>query len=240
VLPLTSSCSRCFPHIVNLACKAVLAAITNLDLAREPSNEHEHRSFLDAVDRDPIATLHAFVRSVHSSPLQRQSFAQLTKQFFGHEIQPIHDVDTRWSSTFLMIDRAIFLQKAIVKMTEGFPELQKYALSVDDWNALITASEVLEIPHAFQQVLSAEKTPSLGKALLAFAALERQLTTLKKTRHTAASIIDAGLCKLAEYQERIKDVPAYLMAMGKIMCGNYMYQGLIPSSAGPRREIALV
>lgn len=57
---------RCFPHIVNLACKAVLAALTNLDYAKEPETEAELLSALEAVDHDPIATLRALIRAVSS------------------------------------------------------------------------------------------------------------------------------------------------------------------------------
>lgn len=60
---------RCFPHIVNLACKAVLAAITNLDFAADTSAEYvphgpSSRSFSDALRRDPIATVRSLIRSV--------------------------------------------------------------------------------------------------------------------------------------------------------------------------------
>lgn len=61
---LSFSFQSCFPHIVNLACKAVLRALTNLDYAREPVNLQEQRSFLDVVDGDPIATIRALIRVV--------------------------------------------------------------------------------------------------------------------------------------------------------------------------------
>lgn len=60
---IITSC-RCFPHVVNLACQAVLAALTNLDYAREPQTSEEQISFLEAVDKDPIATLRALIRVV--------------------------------------------------------------------------------------------------------------------------------------------------------------------------------
>jgi hypothetical protein len=59
----------CFPHVVNLACKAVLKAITNLNYAIEDVNEFVPEGplatmFTDAIDRDPIATVRSIVRSV--------------------------------------------------------------------------------------------------------------------------------------------------------------------------------
>lgn len=65
---------RCFPHIVNLACKAVLGAITNLNFASQdapdfipsapPGPRTEAQSFMDAIDRNPIATVRTVVRVV--------------------------------------------------------------------------------------------------------------------------------------------------------------------------------
>jgi hypothetical protein len=65
---------RCFPHIINLACKAVLSAFTDEDLAKELTlNERDYapdpeeslpQTFEDAVQRDPIATLRSLIRTV--------------------------------------------------------------------------------------------------------------------------------------------------------------------------------
>lgn len=44
---------RCFPHVVNLACKAVLTAITNMDFAADDAEDCNPNS----TATDPIATL---------------------------------------------------------------------------------------------------------------------------------------------------------------------------------------
>ena len=56
---------RCFPHIVNLACKAVLAAITNLkyiDDTVEGYTDFTPGDFQSATD--VIATIRALINSV--------------------------------------------------------------------------------------------------------------------------------------------------------------------------------
>lgn len=60
---------RCFPHVVNLACKAVLAAITHMDLAKEGALDYtpdgpELATIQVAISRDPIATIRSLVRTV--------------------------------------------------------------------------------------------------------------------------------------------------------------------------------
>ncbi|KAJ7904012.1 hypothetical protein B0H13DRAFT_2025471, partial [Mycena leptocephala] len=111
---------RCFPHIVNLACKAVLGAITDMDFAVPEAGDFvpfdaAAVNFLDAVERDPIATMRTTVRVIRASSLRRQYFSEILKALQQKDLQLLRDVDTRWSSTLLMIDRAILLHEAIDK-----------------------------------------------------------------------------------------------------------------------------
>ncbi|KAF7328296.1 Dimer-Tnp-hAT domain-containing protein [Mycena sanguinolenta] len=163
---------RCFPHIVNLACKAVLSAITDMDFAATGAddfvpNRAEPRTFLDAIARDPIATVRTTVRVIRASSLRRQYFSEVLKALQKKDLQLLRDVDTRWSSTLIMIDRAILLREAIDRFLSDvqFKDLHKYKLNDKEWEALEVFRRILAVPHAFQQLLSAEKTPTLGDAL---------------------------------------------------------------------------
>lgn len=51
---------RCFPHIVNLACKAALAAITDLAHAGDDAQEYEPNYY----QRDVVATVRSLVNAV--------------------------------------------------------------------------------------------------------------------------------------------------------------------------------
>jgi hypothetical protein len=51
---------RCFPHIVNLACKAILSAITDMNFAADDTEDN----VLEETPSDPIATLRTLVRVV--------------------------------------------------------------------------------------------------------------------------------------------------------------------------------
>lgn len=70
----------CFPHIVNLACKAVLSMLSNMDYAKEPGPEDNYASFFEAISGDPITTLHAAIRVVGN--VFNHSFIQLTCTLF--------------------------------------------------------------------------------------------------------------------------------------------------------------
>jgi hypothetical protein len=56
-----------------------------------------------------------------------------------------------------------------------------------------------QVPHAFQQRLSAEATPTLCEALPAFESMKRVWDVQKGEMPDAAPIINAGLDKLEEY-----------------------------------------
>ena len=60
---------RCFPHIVNLACKAVLSAITHIKYAAENADDYvppmtRSATFTEAIAWDPIAILRSLIRGV--------------------------------------------------------------------------------------------------------------------------------------------------------------------------------
>jgi hypothetical protein len=52
---------RCFPHVVNLACQAVLKAITNMDFADELAEDYVPTA---TGERDPVAMIRTVVRVV--------------------------------------------------------------------------------------------------------------------------------------------------------------------------------
>jgi hypothetical protein len=54
--------TRCFPHVVNLACQAILSAITQMDYADEDLVDFDPETA--GVNRDVIAMIRSLVRSV--------------------------------------------------------------------------------------------------------------------------------------------------------------------------------
>ncbi|KAF8882753.1 hypothetical protein CPB84DRAFT_1634750, partial [Gymnopilus junonius] len=135
------------------------------------------------------------------------------------DLQLLRDVDTRWSSAFLMIERALFLEEAIDKFLNipEFQELEKFRLSNQDWNALGTAREILLVPFAFQQCLSAEKTPTLCDAIPSFEAMIQAWTDYQKEFYDDPEydVIQKGLDKLMAYREHTELVPAYVISMSE-------------------------
>ena len=123
---------RCFPHIVNLACKAVLAKFTNISYAATNPEEYDPPAPLDdglsyALQRDPIAIIQSFTTVVRylniimelqsniylgsASSLRQGHLDSIQIHLNKTKLQLLRDVDTRWSSTFLMIEQVLQLHK---------------------------------------------------------------------------------------------------------------------------------
>ena len=121
------------------------------------------------------------------------------------------------------------------KGSSVFSDLRDIGLESSDWDALQVFKEILEvclsstclelqiiifnlfkIPHAFQQWLSYEKTPTLCHAIPAFEAMLNIWQRYQQSQPETADIVENGLDKLRDYIDRLDNVPAYTIAMGNL------------------------
>ncbi|KAF6745190.1 hypothetical protein DFP72DRAFT_824677 [Ephemerocybe angulata] len=189
--------SSCFPHITNLACQAVLCAIgTDLGLAAVTETEL-------TPEVEPV---------IRASSLRRQRFQDLQRAAGRDPLELLRDVETRWSSTLLMIERFLELKPYVIQMLRE-RDLEKYAIHEHEWEVLPIYKRILRVPHSFQQALSGEKTPTLHDSLPLFHTMITAWTAMKVSLPQYTDIIDAGISKLKEYWQRIHTVPAYTLAM---------------------------
>ena len=63
-------CDSCFPHIINLACQAIVKSITKIQYMSDEGDSEflptvsTARNFREAVTHDPVAHIHALIRVV--------------------------------------------------------------------------------------------------------------------------------------------------------------------------------
>ena len=81
------------------------------------------------------------------------------------------------------------------------------------------ANFLIRTPSIYQQALSAEKTPTLCGAVIAFEgflnSLKELQTSLSNEGTDVGSIIDKGVKKLGEYYGLISEIPAYHFALSE-------------------------
>jgi hypothetical protein len=84
-----------------------------------------------------------------------------------------------------------------------------------DLQVLSDIRKFLNVFHTAQQIVSAEKTPTLSIVILIYERLISMLTDLKKHIPNLVYAIDASIDKLREYMEKARSTKMYVLAMCK-------------------------
>jgi hypothetical protein len=90
-----------------------------------------------------------------------------------------------------------------------------HLFNADQWQVLHHIHHVLEIPNLAQELLSAERTPTLSMALPAYELLVVSWTELKKAIPELSHYIDLGISKIMEYVSKGRRSRVYALAMSK-------------------------
>ena len=125
----------CFPHVVNLACGAIISELKKITQEKSEYNFdyiiniQGWSSYFDALETDLIGRVRKLVAACRVSSQRRQDLQRIIKEgnvsgeWIGKVILPrsgdpdgylrplqlLRDCETRWSSIFLMIDRFLYL-----------------------------------------------------------------------------------------------------------------------------------
>ncbi|KAI0673772.1 ribonuclease H-like domain-containing protein [Trametes maxima] len=208
---------RCFPHVVNISVQHGLKALTEVEV--DPSGRDL------AASSDPVKSARRLVAACRASGQRREDFATVIKELNDsgalnagtkhRPLQLLRDVDTCWSSTFLMIDRLLTLYPAVIKFMEHpkQSDIAHLLLSDSEIQVLQDIREFLHLPHLVQEVLSAEQTPTVSQALPAY---ERLVKLLKLTAGKYPKIshaINASISALERYMHYTRQTRVYALAM---------------------------
>ena len=78
---------------------------------------------------------------------------------------------------------------------------------------IMNINSTRQIPHAFQQQLSAKKTPTLCEATRSFSAITKVWKEFQDQHPETFDIVQAGINKLEDYSNQTSLTPAYTVAM---------------------------
>jgi hypothetical protein len=166
---------RCYGHVLNLVGRAFLYGNDSESLEQES----QRCQWLNDDEADlklwrrhgPVGKLHNFVKWVRSSPQRSEYFRTVVQEVFeegnnfllceesNFELQLVLNNETRWNSTYLMIERALkkqgeiqaFLAKNKSELDPQRRVPEEDLLTYEDWRLLIELKEILE--PLYQQTL---------------------------------------------------------------------------------------
>ncbi|KAH9080277.1 ribonuclease H-like domain-containing protein, partial [Lactarius deliciosus] len=210
---------RCFPHIVNIAVQTMLKEMK--ENAFSPVVEcgadipaDELTSYAEALDSDPVNRTRGIVGVCRASGGRRKELKDAIED--GNKsntwgeiirvVQLLRDCETRWSSTYNMIDRTMELYP--VK-----PFLHCSRRSDKQYEVLGHIHQILEIPHRAQELLAAEKTPTLAMALPVYEKLIELWKSLALSIPEMSHYIGLGVTKIMEYISKGRHNKIYALAM---------------------------
>ncbi|KII88822.1 hypothetical protein PLICRDRAFT_110575, partial [Plicaturopsis crispa FD-325 SS-3] len=215
----------CFPHVVNIAVKTGLKCIL-----RALQDDLE---YLEALQKDVVCKTRGVVTTMCVSSHRREGLSETIKQgnkdaAWGQDaktedeplqlrdVKLLQDVDTRWSSIFLMIDRYLELHQAIERYLHDHTDVDTHALEEKELQVLADILTFLQIPHCVQEIVSAEKTPTLTIVLPLYEKLITVLNALKVHKLPKLSHAISGCVqKLEEYLNLSRRTKMYSLAMSK-------------------------
>ncbi|OJT11323.1 hypothetical protein TRAPUB_12198 [Trametes pubescens] len=190
----------------------------NIDLANDPE-------YASALENDPVKRARQLIAACRASGQRREDFAAVIADgnrcsSWGpgktlRQVQLLRDVDTRWSSTYLMIDRLLELYPAVLRFIEHSKQadLEHYLLSATELQVLQDIRQFLRAPHLVQELLSGEQTPTASRALPAYEHLLDMLKLVRAKYPKIAHGIDASILVLEQYMRYTRQTRAYALAM---------------------------
>ncbi|EDR13320.1 uncharacterized protein LACBIDRAFT_309052 [Laccaria bicolor S238N-H82] len=187
-------------------------------------------AYKQAILANPIRKKRSLVATCRSSGQRRRHLRQIIED--GNEsgywkgklingqdklcpVNLLRDCETRWSSTFLMVDHGLVLYPAIRSFLLDLLQfdLSSHLLPDNEINVLCHIHQILEIPHTAQELLSGELTPSLSMALPAYEDLLTKWKGLQMTIPELQHYINVRITKLEEYIGRARKTCIYVHAM---------------------------
>lgn len=178
---------RCFAHIMNLACRAMINSVGDGSPTEYPSDsdsdgdEHESSSQRNKV-LPVVAKMRKGVVSIRSSPQRRELLA---RQCIAANMVPkvvLRDVRTRWNATHQMLERAKDLKEPFDLTLRSIPKKRKYVLDELEWEKVDDLLVLLKPFREATEMLSNEHSPTLSRVAIVYQALFDHLQKFQSIR----------------------------------------------------------
>ncbi|KAF8601189.1 hypothetical protein BDV93DRAFT_446211, partial [Ceratobasidium sp. AG-I] len=191
------------------------------------SPEENRAEYVSALESDPVAACRASVVACRASGNRCEGLRQTIidgnaaarfktpegEPFEVPELELILDCPTRWASTGLMLDRYIDLYLPVTEFSLRNHEAGIPTLSHKQYEVLQDVSSVLSVATRAQQLLSAERTPTLALALPVYEKVMELWRDCCRIYPEQALAIEAAIHKIEEYVLKSRKSSIHALAM---------------------------
>lgn len=155
---------RCLAHILNLIVKDILRTLKsgNMEEAHTMCDNFKEGEQWSVETQEPLARLRILALWIHRSPQQRQKWNEICKIINLSSKYIEYDVDTRWNSTFRMLDDALKARYQVEKFLQLQTDFPRF--TTKDWSRLSQIHDVLSKFNELTLFVS-EKKPQISLAV---------------------------------------------------------------------------
>lgn len=157
--------TRCFAHIMNLACKDIIQSVGDGDHIAYPSDDENDgdEEKRNSKELPVVAKLRKAVVAIRKSPQRREMFAKQCNVFGVKSKNLLRNVRTRFNSTLTMLERAKELKLPLDMTLNCISELRNFSLEDWEWEMV---DELIKLLMPFREatiMLSNEHSPTLSR-----------------------------------------------------------------------------
>ncbi|KAG8753668.1 hypothetical protein FRC11_007210 [Ceratobasidium sp. 423] len=198
---------------MNLAVQSVIKSLSESakvfrDSAEGPIDD-KTEAYLQALESDPIELCRASITACRSSGLRKEGLRKIIADGNGLGRFRLPGPNGQRYT----IPEVELLRDAVVEYAFRNRDAQIPVLSHQQYEALQDIVTVLSIPHSAQELLSAEKTPTLALAFPVFESVIQTWEQLAQKIPELGYAIGCGIHKIREYVSRTQQARVHTLAM---------------------------
>jgi hypothetical protein len=208
---------RCLAHILNLIVKDILRSLKSGTTKEAFAVCDDIQNGISVPVQSALAKLRILTVWINRSPQRRQNWKEICKIMNLPSKYIEYDVDTRWNSTYRMLDDGLKAKAQIDRFVSFQPELQSFTDS--DWSRL---SQIHQILAKFNELtlFVSERRPHISLTVPLYYELQDLLDegselqgAFKELDPDIASAMKEGLKKYKKYYTFMDESAFYYTAL---------------------------
>jgi len=168
----------CLAHIINIAVDHFLKSIKADSLSSDQDGNTVSNEYKFSVS---LKKTRGIAKAIRSSPQRWKAFQAICETYNIKPLKIYIDVPTRWNSVHRMLERVIYLRKAVHRFVEDHEELEEYALHDKEWDLMELLCGFLYPFKKCTDILQATLKPEIDRVFWCYNHLFNLIDDFKDT-----------------------------------------------------------